>query len=395
MTQIPSTAFHVMVKPRGAICNLNCEYCFFLPKEKLYPGSQFRMSDQTLEIYIRQYLEAHNLAEVIFTWQGGEPLLMGLDFYRKVLEFQQKYVRPGQKILNTLQTNATLIDPTWAAFFRQNNFLLGVSLDGPADLHDAYRVDKGGRATHAQVLAGLAHLRHAGVEFNLLCSVQAVNSQQPLKVYRYLRDQIGAQFIQFIPIVHRKNQTGFQQGLEIQAHSVTAQDYGRFLIEIFNEWVRQDVGRVFVQIFDVALNAWMGYPPGLCIFDETCGQALALEHNGDLYACDHYVEPGYYLGNLHQRPIGELAISPRQRQFGQAKSLLPADCQRCPVRFVCNGGCPKDRVLQTPDGEPGLNYLCAGYKEFFTHIDPAMKTMCSLLQRKLPPAQIMKMRRPR
>ncbi len=391
MAQIPATPFHVMAKPRGAICNLDCEYCFFLPKEHLYPGSRFRMSDETLEEFIRQYLVSQLTAEVTFTWQGGEPLLMGLDFFKKALQLQQKYVRPGQKIVNTLQTNATLVNEEWAAFFKANQFLLGVSLDGPAALHDTYRVDKGGAATHARVMNGLSLLKRHAVEFNILCCVSAANAGRALDVYRFFRDEVGAQFIQFIPIVHRNNAQGFQEGAALHPHSVSAQAYGQFLTDIFDEWVRRDVGRVFVQIFDVALAAWMGLPPGLCIFESTCGQAVALEHTGDVYACDHYVEPDYRLGNIFERDLNELVFSPRQIHFGKSKADLPAYCLQCSVRFICNGGCPKDRILQTPAGESGLNYLCAGYKAFFSHIDPAMQIMVSLLRQQRPPAQIMQL----
>lgn len=390
MPQVPINApFHVMSKPRGAICNLDCEYCFFLPKERLYKGSNFRMSDETLEEYIRQYIVSQLTPEIIFTWQGGEPLLMGLAFYQKVLDLQQKYARRGQKIVNTLQTNATLINDDWAAFFKVNQFLLGVSLDGPADLHNAYRVDKGGAATHANVMRGISFLQKYGVDFNILCCVHAANAGHPLDAYRFFRDTVGVQFVQFIPVVHRVNENGFQDGTELHPHSVSGSQYGRFLIEVFDEWVQRDVGRVFVQIFDVALSAWAGRPAGLCIFEPACGQAVALEHTGDVYSCDHYVEPDYRLGNIYEHDLNEMVFSPRQLRFGKAKADLPDCCLACKVRFVCNGGCPKDRILQTPDGDDGLNYLCEGYKAFFCHIDPAMQTMASLLRNHQPPAQIM------
>lgn len=383
-------AFHIMLKPRGAICNLDCKYCYFLAKEMLYPGSRFRMAESLLEEYTRQYIEAQDVPEVTFAWQGGEPTLMGLDFFKLAVELQQKYRRPGMKIYNALQTNGTTLDDAWSAFFQANDFLIGLSLDGPRHLHDYYRVDKGGRPTFDQVMGGLDLLKKHRVQFNILTTVHAANAGRPLEVYHFLRDKVGTQFIQFIPIVERDNETGFQAGEQVTGRSVTGKQYGDFLITIFDEWVRRDVGRVFVQIFDVALAAWLGQPPGLCVFEETCGLAMAMEHNGDLYACDHYVEPAYKLGNIQDTPLIELVASDQQQQFGLAKrDTLPTYCRECRVRFVCNGGCPKNRVLFTPDGEPGLNYLCQGYKAFFTYIDPAMKFMAAELKRKRPAANIM------
>jgi uncharacterized protein len=400
------SAFHVMLKPRGAICNLDCAYCYYLSKERLYPGSRFRMSDALLEEYTRQYIEAQPVPEVTFAWQGGEPTLMGLDFFRRAIEFQQKYRRPGMHIHNALQTNGVTLDEAWCRFFREHNFLVGISLDGPRDLHDAYRVDKGGQPTFERVMAGLELLKKHGVEFNVLTTVHEANAGHPLEVYRFLRDEAGAGFIQFIPIVERDNETGFQEGEEVSARSVTGCQYGDFLIAIFDEWVRQDVGRVFVQIFDAALAAWLGQRPGLCIFEETCGTALVMEHNGDLYACDHFVEPPHKLGNIQEIPLAEMVGSESQQQFGLAKrDTLPRYCRECQVRFVCNGGCPKNRLLRRPDGEPGLNpdgepglspegepglsYLCAGYKAFFTHIDRPMRMMAAELRAGRPAATIM------
>jgi uncharacterized protein len=290
----PSTpsAFHVMLKPRGAICNLACAYCYYLSKERLYPGSRFRMSDALLEEYTRQYIEAQPILEVTFAWQGGEPTLMGMDFFQRAIGFQQRYRWPGMHIHNTLQTNGVTLDDAWCRFFREHNFLVGISLDGPRDLHDAYRVDKGGQPTFDRVMAGLELLKKHGVEFNVLTTVHAANAGHPLEVYRFLRDEASTGFIQFIPIIERDSETGFQPSEKVTARSVTGRQYGDFLIAIFDEWVRQDVGRVFVQIFDAALAAWLGQRPGLCIFEETCGTALAMEHNGDLYSCDHFVNPG-------------------------------------------------------------------------------------------------------
>lgn len=382
-------AFHVMTKPRGAICNLDCTYCYFLSKERLYPGSGFRMTSALLERYVRQYIEAQRVPEVTFAWQGGEPTLMGLDFYREAVALQEKYRRPGMRILNTLQTNGVLLDDDWCRFFHEHGFLIGLSLDGPRELHDAYRVDRGGQGTFDRVMRGVSLLKKHRVEFNILTTIHAANADHPLEVYRFLRDEVGTRFIQFIPIVERDNDTGFQEGEAITDRSVTARQYGDFLIAIFEEWIRRDVGKVYVQMFDVALAAWAGLPPGLCVFAETCGTALALEHTGDLYACDHYVEPRYLLGNIQEIPLAELVASEPQRQFGLAKrDTLPRYCLECEVRFVCNGGCPKDRVLTTPDGEPGLNYLCAGYRAFFNAIDRPMRYMAAELRAGRAPANV-------
>ncbi|MBN1681640.1 MAG: anaerobic sulfatase maturase [Anaerolineae bacterium] len=383
-------AFHIMTKPRGAICNLDCDYCYFLSKEHLYPGSSFRMSTDVLEAFTQQYIEAQRVPEVTFSWQGGEPTLMGLDFFRQAIVFQQQYKKPGMVINNAIQTNGTLLDDEWCAFFHEQNFLVGISLDGPPDLHNVYRHDKGGRPTHTRVMQGIRLLQKHRVAFNVLTCVQAANAPYPLDVYRFLRDEVGAQFIQLIPIVERDNTTGYQEGAAVTERSVTGKAYGDFLIGVFDEWVRRDVGRVFVQIFDIALAAWSDNRPGLCVFEETCGLAMALEHNGDLYACDHFVEPNHYLGNLLEVPVVDMAVSGHQRQFGLAKrDTLPQMCRECEVQFVCHGGCPKNRILTTPDGEPGLNYLCDGYKAFFSHIDHPMQVMTAELHNRRPPANVM------
>ncbi|MFN2272155.1 MAG: anaerobic sulfatase maturase [Anaerolineae bacterium] len=369
-------AFHVMLKPRGPVCNLGCAYCYYLSKDGLYPGSDFCMSDEVLESFTRQYIAAQRVPEVTFGWQGGEPLLMGLDFFRRAVALQDKHRKPGMRVVNALQTNGTLLDDAWCRFFREHDFLVGLSLDGPREAHDAYRADKGGRPTFDRVMAGLALLREHGVEFNILATVHAANADRPIEVYRFLRDEVDARFIQFIPIVQR-------EGGGVSARSVVAEQFGRFLIAVFDEWVRRDVGRVFVQIFDVALAAWVGAPPGLCVFDETCGNALVLEHNGDLYACDHFVDPHYRLGNILQTPLVDLVGSERQRRFGLDKrDALPETCRVCEVRFVCNGGCPKNRLQ-------GLNYLCEGYKAFFQHVDGPMRFMAAELEARRPPANIM------
>jgi uncharacterized protein len=386
----PPPAFHIMTKPRGAICNLDCKYCYFLSKERLYPDSEFRMAENLLEEYTRQYIEAQRVPEVTFAWQGGEPTLMGLDFFELAVRYQQKYKKPGMRIHNALQTNGVLLDDDWCRFFKASDFLIGISIDGPRELHDAYRVDKGGQPTFDRVMRGLDYLKRHRVDYNVLTTVHADNADHPLAVYRFLRDEIKTQFMQFIPIVERDNDTGFQEGSGVTSRSVTAEQYGRFLIAMFDEWVMQDVGRVFVQIFDVALAAWTGNRPGLCVFEETCGAALALEHNGDVYSCDHFVEPAHRLGNMQIIPLADLVGSEQQQRFGQAKrDSLPRYCRECEVRFVCNGGCPKDRFIDTPDGEPGLNYLCAGFRAFFNHIDHPMRLMAAELAQRRPPANVM------
>jgi uncharacterized protein len=401
-------AFHVLTKPTGAVCNLDCTYCFFLSKEALYPGSRFRMSDETHEQYIRQLLEAHQTEMVTVAWQGGEPTLMGLDFFRRTMELVEKYRRPGQVFEHTLQTNGTLIDEEWAAFFREHRFLVGLSMDGPADVHDAQRVDKGGKGTHDKVMRAARLLREADADFNILCTVHTLNGDRGREVYRFFRDEVRARFIQFIPIIERATpelieiaEAGWgshvegrplytQQGELVTARSIGEEQYGRFLIDVFEEWVRRDVGSVYVQMFDVTLANFVGAPPGLCIHAETCGRALALEHNGDLYSCDHFVEPGYKLGNINEQHIIELAGSVQQLLFGMDKrDKLPRACQECEVRFACHGGCPKDRFRYDVYGEPGLNYLCPSFKAFFHHVTEPMQAMGSLLRAGRAAAEIM------
>ena len=387
-------AFHLLAKPTGAICNLDCAYCFFLDKEVLYPGSQFHMSDDLLETYIQQLIESHQTDQVTIAWQGGEPTLMGLDFYRKAVTLAEQYRRPGMTLEHTLQTNGTLLDDTWCAFFKDNNFLIGISIDGPRSLHDTYRVDKGGGSTFDRVMRGLRLLQKHGVEYNILTAVNRVNAEQPLEVYRFLRDEVGADWIQFIPVVERINSDGrtlYQEGDTVSDRSVLPEQFGRFLSLIFDEWVQNDVGNVFVQTFEASLRNWLGMPSsGMCVFNETCGLGVALEHNGDLYACDHFVEPDYLLGNIQQEHMIELIASPQQRQFGSNKqSQLPQYCLSCDVRFACHGECPKNRFTAAPDGEPGLNYLCEGLKGFFHHVDYPMKILAGLIRRGYPAAQVM------
>ena len=381
----PPTApeyFHVLAKPTGPICNLDCEYCFFLSKEALYPGDRFRMTDEVLDLYVRQLLEAHASApEVTVAWQGGEPTLMGIDFFRRSLELTERYRRPGQQVHHTMQTNGTLLTDEWCELLAEHGFLVGISIDGPPELHDRYRVDKRGNPSSEKVLRGLALLQQHGVDVNVLCTVNAANQDHGLEVYRYFRDDLGTRFIQFIPIVERDNDTGFQEGDRVTDRSVAPDAWGRFLVSVFDEWLRRDVGTVFVSQFDAALASWLGVPPALCVFAETCGNAVALEHNGDVYSCDHFVEPDYLLGNIGKTHLVELLASPEQRAFGEAKrDTLPRYCLECEVRFACNGECPKNRFTLTPDGDPGLNYLCSGYKLFFGHIGGPMKLMADLLR---------------
>ncbi len=370
-------AFHLLAKPTGAICNLDCTYCFFLSKEELYAGSTFRMSESTLAQYVRQLMEAHADSDTVtVAWQGGEPTMMGLDFFRHAVDLVNRYRRPGQQVSHTIQTNATLLDDRWAEFFAENGFLVGVSIDGPREVHDTYRVDKGGKPSFDRVLAGLRTLQRGGVDWNALTTVHAGNHDRGLEVYRFLRDDLDATFIQFIPIVERS--AGAQT---VEPYSVPPEGYGRFLVDVFEEWVRHDVGDVFVQMFDVALAQWVGAPPSLCVHAEVCGTALALEHTGDVYSCDHFVDPAHLLGNIADHHLLDLVSAPQQEAFGADKrDTLPRQCRECPVRFACNGGCPKDRFVDDVWGEAGLNYLCPGYTTFFTHIDARMRQMRMLLR---------------
>jgi uncharacterized protein len=385
---------HVLAKPTGAVCNLHCSYCFFLNKERLYPGSRFRMSDEVLEAYIRQLIESHQSQRVTVSWQGGEPTLMGIDFFKKAIAFQEKYQKPGMIFENTLQTNGTLLNDEWCEFFRKHDFLVGISIDGPQPLHDLHRLDKQGRPTFDRVMRGLRLLQKHGVEYNILTTVNRVNADHPLEVYRFLRDEAKTSWMQFIPAIERLKDgvvTIYQEGTTVSERSVQPRQWGDFLMTIFNEWVRHDVGTVFVQTFEAAARNWLGLPSsGMCVFDATCGHGLALEHNGDLYACDHFVEPKYFLGNIQQSHMLDLVASEEQRTFGRNKlDLLPRSCRECEVWFACKGECPKNRFGETAEGEPGLNYLCAGYQAFFRHIDRPLKIMGQLMRQEQPAARVM------
>ena len=402
--------FHLLAKPSGSTCNIDCKYCFFLSKEALYPNDKNRMSEFTLETYIRQLLESHRAPQVTVAWQGGEPTLMKLDFFRRSVELVEKYRRPGQTVLHTFQTNGILLDDAWCAFFKEHNFLVGLSVDGPREIHDTYRVDRGGQGTFDKVMKGWRRLQKHGVDFNILCTVNAANQKHGRTVYRFFRDELGAKWVQFIPIIERataetinianqgwseqpgrKRMLYTQTGDLVTDRSVGSEQYGRFLVEVFEEWVRRDVGKVFVQLFDVTLEAYFGRHL-LCIHAPTCGYGPALEHNGDLYSCDHFVEPRNLLGNIHQTHMLKLIASPEQRKFGDDKrDSLTAQCRTCEVKPLCNGGCPKDRFAVSRDGEPGQNYLCAGLELFFKHTRPAMRTMAQLLQRRRWASDVMAM----
>ncbi|KKK39124.1 anaerobic sulfatase-maturase [Mesobacillus campisalis] len=402
---LQTEGFHMLAKPSGPICNLDCHYCFYTEKEALFTGTNhFRMSDETLEKFISQYIKAQNSPEIPFVWQGGEPTLMGLEFYKKVVVLQQKHAE-GKKITNSLQTNGTLLTEEWCQFLAKHDFLVGLSLDGPEFIHDHYRVDRGGKPTFHKVLKALHMLKKYKVSYNVLTCVTKESSQYPLEIYSFFKEQ-GAEFIQFIPIVERMpDQKAAELGLrhaappsiheeEIQKTvspwTVEPEKFGDFLIAIFDEWVRKDVGSVHVMNFEQSLTSWLGLPATSCVFAETCGRAAIVEHNGDVYSCDHYMYPDYRLGNIYNETFAEMMDSNQQRAFGEnKKASLPKYCQSCEVRFACNGECPKHRFLLTPDGEPGLNYLCAGYKKYFYHIHKYMKVMVQLIENDLPVSEVM------
>ena len=388
-----------MVKPLGAICNLNCDYCYYLHKEDLLGSpSKFRISDEILEAHIRQYIEGQDRDEVVFSWQGGEPTLLGLDFFHKVVALEQKYKKPNQRIENDLQTNGTLLDEDWTAFLKQHRFLVGLSIDGPKELHDHYRVTKDGRPTFEKVLAAAQLLHRHGVPFNALSVINRVNAKRPLDVYRFLKNEIAPGQIQFIPCVEPKDFSHSAPGhwdpcaLPLQdsppSHpghpdsvvtdwSVDAEDWGLFLCKVWDDWYRRDLGKVFVNQFENAVAMWMGKDSQMCVYHEFCGKGTALEHDGSLYSCDHYVYPEYRLGNIRETSSSRLVFSDRQRDFGFSKfRSLPQQCHKCDYLFACNGECPKNRFIRTGDGEPGLNYLCSGLQKFWRHIDRDVRDLC-------------------
>jgi len=388
-------AFHVMTKPTGPLCNLGCRYCFYLEKEKLYPDTRrWAMKDEVLASYVRQYIEAQDVPEVVFAWQGGEPTILGVAYFQQVVALQQQFAN-GKRIRNSFQTNGTLLDDAWGAFFAEHGFLVGISIDGPDELHDHYRVNKGGKGSLAQVLRGLEVLKRHEVAFNTLTCVNRQNAAEPLRVYRFLKE-IGSTFLQFIPVVERQAGEEAPHGLalitpefageaRVSPWSVRPRQYGTFLTTIFDEWARKDAGEIFVQLFDETLAAWAGVGASLCVYQPTCGGAMALESNGDLYACDHFVYPEHRLGNLMETPLRALVDSEAQKRFGRAKQdTLPAHCLACKFRFACHGECPKHRFLSTPDGEPGLNYLCEGLQQYFEHTAPHMRYMAAELHARRP-----------
>lgn len=393
-------AFQVMVKPIGSICNLNCTYCYYLEKQKLYAETtNFRISDELLETYIRQYIDANEVPNVTFTWQGGEPTLMGLDFFKHIIVLQKKYA--GNKtISNSLQTNGTLLTDEWCVFLNENNFLVGISIDGPREIHDMHRPQKSGQPSWDKVMNGVFLLKKHKVEFNTLSVVHNDNVLYAKEIYQFLK-AIGSGFIQFIPIIERKAKNVANGELELVSHDFTGEasvtewsvkpiDYANFITTIFDEWVRNDVGRVFVQLFDVTLASWVGADPGLCVFAEKCGTAAVMEHNGDLFTCDHFVYPQHKLGNIKESLLKTMMQSDKQKAFGDYKlTSLPKYCLKCEYRFACHGECPKHRFLTTPDGERGLNYLCAAYKKIFAHMHPYMQFMADELDAKRPPANVM------
>ncbi len=401
-----SPAFHIMAKPIGPACNLNCTYCYYIEKQALFGHKKknFRMSGRVLEEFIKKYITTQDIPEIAFTWQGGEPTLLGIDFFKTVVSLQKKYAG-GKTVTNAIQTNGTLLTNEWCAFFAENRFLVGLSIDGPEEVHDQYRVDKAGRGTFKKVLTALQLLRKHRVDVNALACITRKSAGRPLDVYRFLKE-VGIQFIQFIPIVERvPDEEARRLGLHLAmppagsqgAHhaettpwSVEPEGFGDFLIRVFDQWVRNDVGAVHVMNFEALLGAWMGLDAATCVYAKECGQSLVMEHNGDIYACDHFVYPEHRLGNILEDMPRALIKASMQAGFGSRKhSTLPRACRNCDVLFACRGECPKHRFCKTEEGEPGLNYLCRGYKKFLTHIDKYMKTMAVLIQNGYPASRIM------
>ena len=397
-------AFNLMLKPAGSLCNLDCAYCYYLDKSEIYGGVEPRMTVEELEKYVRCYIAACEMNEVTFNWHGGEPLVLGTEFYRKAIEFQQKY-KGDKTIKNTLQTNATLVTDEWARFFAENGFLLGVSVDGPPEVHDRYRRDRGGAPTLERVIAGLRKLHAAGVEYNIMATINSASEGRGLEVYQFLKG-LGSAFIQFSPVVEhvvhpmRDGKPDKHarphivdpntEGAVLAPWSVSAVGFGRFICDIFDYWVRHDVGRVFVNFFDCTLANWCGVQPGTCSFAETCGGNAVVEHNGDVYSCDHFVYPKYLIGNIYRDSLAAMMSSPEQTRFGiEKRNSLPRKCLRCESWSLCHGGCPKHRFNSTETGQPGLNALCEGYRMFFTHSAPAMRKMKDLLMEGKAPALIM------
>ena len=390
---------YVMLKPAGAHCNLACKYCYYLEKNKLYPTAQRHlMSDEMLEQFTREYIEAQTMSQVLFTWHGGEPLLRSIDFYRKALSLQQKYAG-GRRIDNVIQTNGTLLTDEWCEFFAQNHWLVGISIDGPQPYHDHYRLTAAGKPSWQKVMQGIKLLKKHGVEWNAMAVVNAYNVNHPLEFYRFFKEN-GCQFLQFTPIVER--QTRHEDGrtlasladkneIPLSEASVTPEQWGYFLCAIFDEWVRKDVGKIFVEIFDCTLANWMGISPGICAYSKECGHAGVMEHNGDVYSCDHFVFPEYKLGNIRDHSLIDMLYGEQQQEFSRLKhSSLPRQCKECDMEFACHGECPKNRFMKDKYGDSGLNYLCLGYYHYYQHVAPYMDYMKQELMAQRPPSNIMK-----
>ena len=390
---------YVMLKPAGAHCNLACKYCYYLEKNKLYPTAQRHlMSDEMLEQFTREYIEAQTMNQVLFTWHGGEPLLRSIDFYRKALSLQQKYAG-GRRIDNVIQTNGTLLTDEWCEFFAQNHWLVGISIDGPQPDHDHYRLTAAGKTSWKKVMQGIKLLKKHGVEWNAMAVVNAYNANHPLEFYRFFKEN-GCQFLQFTPIVERltRHEDGRtlasladKNEISLSEASVAPEQWGYFLCAIFDEWVRKDVGKIFVEIFDCTLANWMGISPGICAYSKECGHAGVMEHNGDVYSCDHFVFPEYKLGNIRDHSLIDMLYGEQQQEFSRLKhSSLPRQCKECDMEFACHGECPKNRFMKDKYGDSGLNYLCPGYYHYYQHVVPYMDYMKQELMSQRPPSNIMK-----
>lgn len=390
---------YVMLKPAGAHCNLACKYCYYLEKNKLYPTAQRHlMSDEMLEQFTREYIEAQTMNQVLFTWHGGEPLLRSIDFYRKALSLQQKYAG-GRHIDNVIQTNGTLLTDEWCEFFAQNHWLVGISIDGPQPDHDHYRLTAAGKPSWKKVMQGIKLLKKHGVEWNAMAVVNAYNANHPLEFYRFFKEN-GCQFLQFTPIVERltRHEDGRtlasladKDEISLSEASVAPEQWGYFLCAIFDEWVRKDVGKIFVEIFDCTLANWMGISPGICAYSKECGHAGVMEHNGDVYSCDHFVFPEYKLGNIRDHSLIDMLYGEQQQEFSRLKhSSLPRQCKECDMEFACHGECPKNRFMKDKYGDSGLNYLCPGYYHYYQHVAPYMDYMKQELMSQRPPSNIMK-----
>lgn len=390
---------YVMLKPAGSHCNLACKYCYYLEKNKLYPTAQRHlMSDEMLEQFTREYIEAQTMNQVLFTWHGGEPLLRSIDFYRKALSLQQKYAG-GRRIDNVIQTNGTLLTDEWCEFFAQNHWLVGISIDGPQPDHDHYRLTAAGKPSWQKVMQGIKLLKKHGVEWNAMAVVNAYNANHPLEFYRFFKEN-GCQFLQFTPIVERltRHEDGRtlasladKNEISLSEASVAPEQWGYFLCAIFDEWVRKDVGKIFVEIFDCTLANWMGISPGICAYSKECGHAGVMEHNGDVYSCDHFVFPEYKLGNIRDHSLIDMLYGEQQQEFSRLKhSSLPRQCKECDMEFACHGECPKNRFMKDKYGDSGLNYLCPGYYHYYQHVAPYMDYMKQELMSQRPPSNIMK-----